>query len=92
MKEIYLVPLFILPTLHAAKKSTPALEQPKVVQKAKVPKKPRFNAFQDDSFIFADRQTNAFESQSTDSRPVPFPEDYNQWNENTSLNKAAFDY
>lgn len=96
MKTTALIPISvlstILPTLHAAKNTTPKLEQPKAVQKAKTPQKTSFNAFRDDSFLFSDFRSRAFESKSADNRADRFPEAYNPWNEDAARTKAAFDY
>ncbi len=96
MKTFRLIPLFVLPTflptVHAAKNSTPKLEQPKAVQKAKTPQKAPFNAFRDDSFLFSDFRSRAFESKPADNRADRFPEAYNPWNEDAARTKAAFSY
>lgn len=96
MKIPRLVSLFvlptILPTLHAAKNSTPKLEQPKAVRKAKTPAKASFNAFRDDSFLFSDFRSRAFESKPANDRADRFPEAYNPWNEDAARAKAAFSY
>ena len=92
MKAIALIPMFILPTLHAAKNKTSKLEQPKAVQKAKTSQKASFNAFRDDSFFFSDFRSRAFDSKPADNRADRFPEAYNPWNEDAARAKAAFDY
>lgn len=91
MKAIALIPMFILPTLHAAKNATPALEQPKAAQ-TNTPQKASFNAFRDDSFLFSDFRSRAFESKPADNRADRFPEAYNPWNEDAARTKAAFSY
>ena len=92
MKTLCLIPMLILPTLHAAKNTTPKLEQPKAVQKAKTLAKAPFSAFRDDSFLFSDFRSRAFESKPSDNRADRFPEAYNHWNEDAARTKAAFSY
>lgn len=90
MKTVCLIPMFILPTLHAAKNPTTKLEQPKAVQKAKTPQKASFNAFRDDSSSFSDLRIRAFESKPANNRSDRFLEAYNPWNEDAARSKAAF--
>lgn len=96
MKAIALIPVSVLstvlPALHAAKNPTSKLEQPKAVQKAKTPQKASFNAFQNDSSLFSDFRSRAFESKPADNRTDRFPEAYNPWKEDAAHTKAAFSY
>ena len=96
MKSIALIPVSvlstILPTLHAAKNTTPKLEQPRAVQKAKTPQKTSFNAFRDDSFLFSELRNSAFKEKPADNRADRFPEAYNPWKEDAARTKAAFSY
>ena len=91
MKAIALIPMFILPTLHAAKNKTSKLEQPKAVQKAKTSQKASFNAFRGDRSPF-DSRNRAFENEPMNDRADRFPEAYNPWIEDAARAKAAFDY
>ena len=95
MKSIALIPVSvlstILPTLHAAKNTTPKLEQPRAVQKAKTPQT-SFNAFRDDSFLFSEFRNPAFKEKPADNRADRFPEAYNPWKEDAARTKAAFSY
>ena len=95
MKSIALIPVSvlstILPTLHAAKNTTPKLEQPRAVQKAKTSQTPS-NAFRDDSFLFSELRNPAFKEKPADNRADRFPEAYNPWKEDAARTKAAFSY
>ena len=95
MKAIALIPVSvlstILPTLHAAKNTTPKLEQPKAVKKEKTPQT-SFNAFRDDSFLFSEFRNPAFKEKPADNRADRFPEAYNPWKEDAARAKAAFSY
>ena len=93
MKAIcFSIPLFILPTLQAAKAPAPALEKPKATKRSKASKRASFNVFQDESFIFSDFRNRSFDVPAANTRPAQFQEAYNPWNEDAARAKAAFDY